>query len=178
MAGVKKERKFVSYNALYKSLGAAGVSKSGATATLLLELFLEDGGRLQASKVVSRGICEEGHFSEWRDGMVKAGWLVWSHTQADRGLYFAGKRLASYLNREKLKTQEIATKQDLAGKADRDEVQELRAMLNEHEERLAKIEDVSRRLQQAIEPPDTPEKSALRKECASALSKLTAKNVQ
>ena len=146
----------------------------GACANLLLECFLEDGGRLQASKAVAKKVCEEGRFSVWRDEMVKSGWLLWSQTQNDKGQYFSGKKLMLYLNKEKIFSKEIATKDDVI--ATRDEVADLRAQLNSHEERFTKIDEAVQELRRAVEPPDTDEKRKAREKIAERLINLSAIN--
>lgn len=170
MSDSTKQRRFKTYNALMLALRKGGVTNHGSTATLLLETFLEDNGRLQAAKVVSRGLCEEGAFSNWRNDMVKNGWLIWSQNQADKGQYFAGKKLVSYLNKEKLSSKEIATRDEVATK---DEVQDLRAQLHTHEERLARIEVVVQELRRAMEPPETDEKRKERERAAERLALLS-----
>ena len=163
MSDSTKNRKFKTYNALMLALRKDGMKMHGSTATLLLECFIEDGGRLQASKLVARGLCEEGKFTFWRDEMIKSGWLIWTQNQADKGQYWAGKKLVSYLNKEKLFSKEIAT---------RDDVADLRAQLNAHEERLAKIDEAVQELRNAMEPPDTEEKRNARKKVAETLTEL------
>jgi hypothetical protein len=118
------DRKFSVYKALAEALRRARVDSSGAVATLLLECFLEDNGRLQASKAIARRVCEEGSFSNWRNDMIKKGWLVWSQSQTDKGQYFAGKRLISYVNKEKISSRELATRDEVASKSDFEELKE------------------------------------------------------
>jgi hypothetical protein len=157
-----QSRKFKNWNALQLALKRAGVSSHGSIATLLLETFLEDNGRLQASKVVARGICEEGSFSNWRNDMIRIGWLVWSSNQADKGQYFAGKKLISYLNKEKFFSKEILTRDEAASKS---EVEDLK-------ERMNRIEDVVQDLKKAMEPPETDEKRKARERAAERLTLL------
>ena len=122
--------KFRSYNALQLALRRSGVVNSGSVATLLLECFLENGGRLQATKVVCRGICEEGKFSLWREEMVKLDWLLWSASQADKGIYFPGKRLNHYLNSEKIFSRDLVTRDDIIPKEDIATKKELESVKN------------------------------------------------
>jgi hypothetical protein len=124
MSDSRKERRFKVYQSLLLALKRAGVGSHGCTATLLLETFLEDNGRLQASKVVSRRICEEGAFSNWRNDMIRNGWLVWSSNQTDKGQYFAGKKLIPYLNKEKISSRELATRDEVASKSEFEELKE------------------------------------------------------
>ena len=159
MNGTKKDRKFITYNALEIAFRKLKMPNSGSIARLLLECFLEDGGRLQAGKVVARGICEEGKFSFWRDEMVKTGWLVWSPSQADKGHYFAGKKIIPYLNKEKMASKEIVTKDEVLSKnevATKLEVQVLREEIHQVRNSMEKIYD-----QLGLGPVDPPGYSKL-----------------
>jgi len=156
------DRKFSVYKALAEALRRAQVDSSGAVATLLLECFLEDNGRLQASKAIARRVCEEGSFSNWRNDMIKKGWLVWSQSQTDKGQYFAGKKLISYVNKEKISSKEIVTRDEAASK---NEVENLK-------ERMNRIEEVVQELKKAMEPPETDEKKKARERAAERLTLL------
>lgn len=165
-------RKFNSWNALQLALKKSGVEKHGKCATILLEAFLEDSGRLLASKVSSRGLCLEGEFGKWRKDLIDRGWLVWSESQSDKGCYAPGKRLLYYINKEKLATKELITRDQILLKEDaatRDEVQDLKARMN-------RIEEVVQQLQRAILPPDTEEKRLARIEAAEKLAFLSKVN--
>lgn len=167
---MKINRKFKVYNALYKSLGADGFSKPGSVATLLLELFLEDGGRLQSAKVIGRELCVEGKFSSWRDDLVSKGWLQWSLTQIDKGQYHPGKNLLAYVNKEKMASKEIVTRDDILPKeqiASKSELENTQRELEAVKERLSKLEDaVERGIEGFLDenPPKTPERRRKAKE--------------
>lgn len=187
-----KERRFKVYNALEVTLRRGKVEKAGAVATLLLECFVEDSGRLQSSKVVARGLCEEGKFTAWRDEMVKNGWLVWSQYQSDKGQYFAGKKLGPYLNKEKaseevitrreiLPKETIATKDELNTKADKSDLEATNLRLEMTQKQLEsaqktiqEIADAVRELQEAMTPPDNPHKESIRKKSAQKIASLTS----
>jgi hypothetical protein len=156
------ERKFLQYLALSSALRRAKVPNYGACTTLLLECFLEDNGRLQASKAIARRVCEEGSFSNWRNDMIKKGWLVWSQSQTDKGQYFAGKKLISYVNKEKISSKEILTRDEAASK---NEVEDLK-------ERMNRIEEVVQELKKAMEPPETDAKKKARERAAERLTLL------
>lgn len=167
-----KDRRFKTYNAIEIALRKAKVIKPGAVATLILEAFLEDGGRLTASKAVSRGVCNEGEFSSWRKQLIENGWLIWSESQNDKGQYFPGKKMISYLNKEKIASKELVTKDEVLSKhqaATKDELQELRARMN-------RIEDVVQELKEAVTPPDSEEKRLARERAAARLDQLTKAN--
>lgn len=165
-----KNRKFKTYNALQLALRKESVSNQGSVARILLECFLEDGGRLQASKVVARGICEDGKFSLWRDELVKNNWLVWTVSQADKGQYYAGKKLIAYINKEKIASKEIVTRDDILPKeqiASKIELENTQRELDAVKERLLKLEDaVERGIEGFLDenPPKTSERRRKAKE--------------
>lgn len=178
MNGTKKERKYTVYNALEIALRKLKMPNSGSVARVLLECFLEDGGRLQAAKVVARGICEEGKFSLWRDELVKNNWLVWSLSQMDKGHYHSGKKLLPYVNKEKLASREIVTREDILPKEEIATKMELQQTQNELEavkERLSKVEDAIERGVEVFldeNPPKTAERRLLAKENFLATGKI------
>lgn len=149
-----KNRKFKVYNALQLALRKGKIPNHGSTATLLLECFIEDSGRLQASKVVSRDVCQEGKFSTWRDEMIKEGWLVWSQNQSDKGLYFAGKKLIPYLNKEKLATKEIATRDEIITRDEVPSKREFDALRDKVEKIEASMKEIYENLD--LGEPDPP----------------------
>jgi hypothetical protein len=106
-------RRYSQGEALRLALTRQKFTSAGATSTLLFEAFIEDSGRLTASKVVSRGLCNSGEFSLWRKQLIDKGWLIWSETQNDKGLYFPGKKLTPYINKEKIAQKEIATRESV-----------------------------------------------------------------
>lgn len=167
MNGTRKERKYKVYNALEIALRKHKTPHSGATATLLLECFLEDNGRLNASKVVARGICEEGKFTCWRDEMIKSGWLVWNQNQGDKGKYFSGKKLIPYLNKEKIATKELATRDEIVTK---DEVPS-KEEFDDLKEKVAKIEASMREIYATLDlgEPDPPSYKKLMEKAVKTL---------
>lgn len=175
-----KGRKFTTYNALMLAMRRAKVPMFGAHATLLLETFTELDGRLLASTVYARGLCDEKQFRDWRKNLVDKGWLIWNENQNDKGVYFPGKKLMPYINKELLSREQVATRssvekvrEDLSQqKADRSELdatrKELIATKSKLEETSSKLEETNRvvakiakavrKLQKAKEPPITAEK--------------------
>lgn len=152
-----KARKFKTYNSLLQALRRGGIENAGIVSTLLLECFIEDGGRIQASKVVSRGVCVEGCFSEWRDSMVKSGWLAWSYAQTDKGMYHAGKKLVPYINKEKLTVKEIVTRDEVISKGEAPSMEEFEVLKN----KVARIEASMKEIYETLDlgeldPPDFP----------------------
>jgi hypothetical protein len=169
----KKERKFVCYNALEVSIRRSGIFSPGAVTTIILEAFLEDSGRLVASKVVSRGVCKEGEFWAWRKMLIEKGWLIWNENQADKGQYFPGKKLFPYINKEKITRKELVTKDEVLPKAEaatKAELQDLKA-------RMSKIESAVQELQETYIPPENEEKREKRKRIADKLHNLSNSKV-
>lgn len=169
-------RKFKQSEPLRLALLRSGFEQSGTTSTLLLELFIEDGGRCSAAKVVARGLCKDGEFWAWRKELVEKGWLQWSEQQSDKGQYFPGKKLMPYINKEKLSSKEIATvdqihslDKKIDSKADRAEVNELRQQVNDLKEWVMELKAAS-------EPPDTDEKKARREKATARLAAIAMRN--
>lgn len=175
-----KERRFKTYNAMEIALRKSGMQKPGAVSTLLLEAFLEDGGRLPASKSVARGVCKEGEFGQWRKALIEKGWLQWSESQQDKGQYFPGKKLMPYVNKEIIAQKEIATRESVeqvrAEKADRSELEVTRQRLEATNRALAEIAESVREIQEALIPPDTPEKKRARERALDRISARAAAN--
>lgn len=166
------DRKFTQYIAVSSALRRSGVQNYGMCATTLLEAFLEDSGRLTASKVISRKLCNEGEFSYWRKQLIGKGWLIWSETQTDKGVYFPGKKLMPYINKEKIASRELVTKDEVLLKgeaATKSELQELKARMNKMEEAIEK-------LNKTYIPPETAEKRLEREEAALKLAELARAN--
>jgi len=151
-------RKFVTWNAAQLALRKLAVSSHGATATLLLEAFLEDSGRLTASKVVSRGLCNEGEFSAWRKQLIDKGWLIWSETQSDKGQYFPGKKLMPYVNKEKISSRELVTRNEVLPReeaATRVELESVKRKLDATEARVLTIENSMKKLYKKLDLGET-----------------------
>ncbi len=180
MSDGTKSRKYKIYNSLQLVLARAKFQTSGVLATLLLETFIEHDGRLLASTVYARGLCDEKQFREWRKNLIDKGWLVWSESQADKGIYFPGKKLVAYINKEKIAQKEMATRESVERlrsdldskiemKADRSEVLELK-------KRMAKFEEIACRLEAATGDPITTQKIADQKACAAEIKRLALSN--
>lgn len=130
------KRKFLTWNALQLALKKSMCSSHGATATILLEAFLENEGRLLAAQVLARGICEEGKFRDWRKELIDKEWIKWSETQTDKGQYFPGKKLIRYINKEKIASKEMVTKDEVLSKNEA----ATKVELQEVKDRLSKVE--------------------------------------
>lgn len=175
-----KRRKFLTYMPLTMALRKSGVKAPGKVATLLLEAFVLHDGRIIASHVYSKNICEEKQFREWRRELIEKSWLTWTEVQLDKGLYYPGKKLIPYINKEKAEIKIIATqdsvenlrvdlKRDIDTKADKSELQDLKAKMNE-------IAEAVQNLQKASTPPDDDAKKKMREESTAKLVKLASVN--
>ena len=154
----KADRKFTQYIAVSSALRRANVLNYGVCATTLLEAFLEDSGRITASKVVARKICNEGEFSMWRKQLIEKGWLIWNETQSDKGQYFPGKKLMSYINKEKIASKEIVTKDEVLPRADaatRVELEAVKRKLDATEVRVSTMEKSMEKLYKKMDLGET-----------------------
>jgi hypothetical protein len=195
---MKVNRKFQHGMALRMALQRQKMPNSGAIATFLLESFLENDGRLLASTVYARGLCDEKQFRDWRKNLIDKQWIIWCETQTDKGVYFPGKKLMPYINKEKIAQKEIATRESvekvrsdldskIEKKADRSELLETKQKLDitskELQETKSKLEDTNRvvakiakavrKLQQAKVPPIDDEKLAMQEQAAQELEEHT-----
>lgn len=163
MKKVQNRKYGKTYVNLRRSLKSSGFDKSGTTATLLLNTFIHNSGALKAGQVVALGLCEEGGFKNWRDNLVKAGFLQpWSH--GDYSRHHCGPNLLKYVNEAKLLLSEVASRRELealeiANKKDfestRTEVEKLRKELREETAALRKMIEIHI---QATNPPVNDEK--------------------
>jgi hypothetical protein len=198
MSDGTRSRKFKTYNSLQLVFARSKFQSSGALATLLLETFIEHDGRLVASTVYARGLCDEKQFRDWRKNLIDKQWIIWCETQTDKGVYFPGKKLMPYINKEKIAQKEIATREsvekvrsDLDSKIEKKadsselletkqklditskELQETKSKLEDTNRVVAKIAKAVRKLQQAKEPPITDEKIAMQEQAAHELEEHT-----
>jgi hypothetical protein len=158
-------------------------SAPAVLARVLLEAFLYEDGDINADWFVREKACNKGGFTKLRDRLVKDGWL---HFREDTKRYFAGTRLRSHL--DTVKSSKSVTFSDLERKADKeelasldarkvdriefarvaDDVQDLKAQMNEIRELLAEL----KRLQA---PPPSAEAQQRSAELTERLETLMAK---
>lgn len=150
----KDDYKYKVYNALRKRLKVDGIEGEGAVAKILLETFLERSGVLKASHVYGKK-TKKGEklagddvgisFKQWRKKLEDLGWIEYDEAWATRTKRFSdhkpGYKLLEYINTEKARISELATTDDLRRvqeeKADRSEVEELKAKIEALELRLS-----------------------------------------
>ena len=108
-------QRFTEWDKLRKALARSDVRESGKVATVLLEVFLERGGKLKVTMCREKGFClESGEFSDWRYFLRDKSWLSYdSDREGKIARYYPGIKLAPYINREKQSRFEIATKNEL-----------------------------------------------------------------
>ena len=122
-------RTYAQYKSLLAALRRSKFTSPGVLAGLLLEAFIERGGRIYAADVVEKGLCTDGQFRSWRSHMVETGWLTYDTskvTNMQYSIHSTGPKLTAYvarefeqLNRKKLQKAEVATKEDLHGLEER-----------------------------------------------------------
>lgn len=104
-----KPRLFKTYDALRRKLERDGVEHAGVVATLLLQTFVMLKNKLYAVDVERVGLCRQGGFLHWREGLKEKGWIdtvgVGQYTQ-----HTPGRKLVIYINKEILAQDQIATK--------------------------------------------------------------------
>lgn len=115
--GRKTTRKYGVYNALEIALRKSGVIAPGKVASLLLDSFLQNEGVITKYNVEKAGLCETEGFKTWREPLIKAGWLQYDFAYAKAikkgSIHQPGKLLIPYLNKEKMKSKELATQDDI-----------------------------------------------------------------
>ena len=133
------QKKYQCYYAIMKSLKTSGFAYPGKLGTYLLDTFLENEGQIKSVRVYELGLCSEDQkeFRDWRKKLCDKGWLDFVIENNKSVTYKPGKKLLKYVNREKIATHELATKNDLFShtkpikeeldkKADKSELEELR----------------------------------------------------
>jgi hypothetical protein len=178
------------YKNLAEALGnakrAGKVLEYGAPAVLariLLEAFLYEDGDINADWLMREKACTKGNFTKTRDRLVRDGWL---HFRDDTKRYFPGNRLKPHL--DAVKNAKAVTFADLDRKADKeeiasldarkvdrlefakvaDDVQDLKAQMNEIREILAEL----KRLQA---PPPSAQAQQRSAELTEKLEELMVK---
>lgn len=139
--------KFKTYQVLLMALKRGGVKNVGATATLLLECFVNNHGDLKASLVESRGLCETGKFKVWRDELITKGWL--NYTIGNYSRHSPGTKLLKYVNKEKILSHEMATVSDVV---------HVDKKVERLEERLSLLEATVKHVIETYDPPVTEAK--------------------
>lgn len=112
-------RRFSQYKNLCQSLVRSKMREPGPTATVLLESFVNGGGKIAASVLYARGICKKNsdfQFVDWRNALVREDFLKFElkeYATHKEVVYFPGGKLLTYLNREKFESSELVNRQDL-----------------------------------------------------------------
>jgi hypothetical protein len=141
------KRTFSSYQQVLMTMKRSNIKDPGVTATLLLETFVHRNGDLRATTVVHKGLCDEGKFIDWRDDLIKKGWLCYSI--GDYSKHTAGPKLVKYINKEKLVQSEIATMAD---------VNVVDRKVTALQEEVSHLKKVVTQMIEEFDPPATTEK--------------------
>ena len=160
------------------------VPHPASLATLVLEAFMENGGLFPAREYYgSEHEIKGKKYQQWVDDLRSIGIIEpYKYDDLERKgddwiRFKPGKIIRDYINKEKTHQEEMASMRDLrdvearmdAKKADRSEVQDLKARMNE-------IGEAVQKLQAASAPPDSIEKTEIRKEVTKKLGELALKN--
>jgi hypothetical protein len=127
-----------------------------------LETFIYNNGHLKAGTVVGKGLCKEGKFNEWREELIKKGWLCYSI--GDYSRHTAGLKLVKYINKEKLSRSTLATSDELFAESIRLESKidatkdQLQEKLSYVESEVAHLKKVVTQMIDEFDPPATKEK--------------------
>lgn len=178
----KKKRRYDRYNALDKALRRSGIECSGKVASLIFKTFCENSGILEAADVEAKGLCAKGTFKAWRKKLIDAGWIEWDYNRASLSghlsRHFATDAVLEYLNPDTIKTQQLATSEQLyrglAAKADRVELEAQKAKVESLE---SKIEALEQRLA-ARESRETVYLAALRNAAALILETTDTETIE
>jgi hypothetical protein len=175
---------WVVQNAMRIKLRRIGISHPASLSTLILEAFIQNGGLLPAREYYGSEHEVKGKkYQQWVEDLRSLGIIEpykaddLERKGADWIRFKPGKVIRNYINKEKAHQEEMASMRDLrdvesrmdAKKADRDEVQDLKARMND-------IAEAVQKLQVASAPPDSIEKQEMRKEITNRLGQLVVKN--
>lgn len=114
--------------------------------TFLFDTFLSNRGKISASAVYKKNLCEPNRFKEWRLMLVAKNWLIFEVSKCGKySKYYPGAKLLKYINDEKQQQCELASTRDLDllethirdNYVDNTEHQKLR---NEHEALSKKVD--------------------------------------
>lgn len=107
-------RKYNMYTKLAQQLKREGYNKPGVLCSALLDAFIEDRGVIYAHSWVKAGLCEEGSFKNYRDRLVKFGWLEYTYNRSENWeKHQPGARLMKYINEEKASKDLLVTQKEL-----------------------------------------------------------------
>lgn len=151
------QNSFKSYHGLLQALHRQKVMNPGIVATTLLEVFIHMNGDMKASFIQGKGLCEPGKFTEWRENLIKKGWL--SYTIGAYSRHQPGPKLIKYINKEKSFSCELASipdVQNLVSKA-REEMA-TKEELAQVKERVSLLEEAVKNMIEEFDPPVTEEK--------------------
>ena len=112
----RQKRTYLVYRTMFMAMKRNGIKYPGPTTTILLEAFIELNGQIKASSVYAKKICVKNsdfQFKDWRKELVDNDWLRYEIVNNQTVIYSAGPKLVKYVNIEKIKREEIATKKDL-----------------------------------------------------------------
>jgi hypothetical protein len=162
-----------------------------ALATLCFETALKNNGYLPKEAYYGTMFEKKGvTYKEWIDQLKKAG-IFSSYKDEDKAVeksdwirFRPGPVTLPYINKEKTQQEELASMRDLrevefrldGKKADRSDLDETKARLEETTKAIARIADAVRDLQEAVLPPDSEEKKRRRERAITEIARESKAN--
>jgi hypothetical protein len=108
-------RRLSVYNAMEIALRKEGFVRPGALGSYLIDKFLSNNHYIFAADALENGFYKEkkNAFSDWRQCLIDGEWIIHDNEENaannTKGKCRPGKRLNGYLNKEKIKHEEIVT---------------------------------------------------------------------
>lgn len=162
-----------------------------ALATLCFDTALKNNGYLRKEAYYGTQFEQKGvTYKEWIEQLKKAG-IFASYREEDKAVeksdwirFRPGPVTLPYINKEKTQQEELASMRELREvehrldekKADRSDVDETKAKLEETNKAMARIADAVRDLQVAVLPPDTEEKKRRRERAITEIARQCKAN--
>ena len=167
------------------------LKSDSALATLCFDTALKNNGYLPKEAYYGTQFEIKGvTYREWIDQLKKSG-IFTSYKDEDKAVeksdwirFRPGPVTLPYINKEKAQQEEIASMRDLrevesrldGKKADRSDLDETKARLEETTKAIARIADAVRDLQEALLPPDSEEKKRRRDRAITEIARQSKAN--
>jgi thymidylate synthase len=161
---LEKVRTYGCYKTLSQALSRDGIKYPGKVATLLLDTFVHGNRKIYRTDLETRKILNKtDSFTTWRTGLTHRHWLIFEQ-QDKYSSYSPGPNLVKFVNKEKLRSNEIASFDDIPKVNDENKeilMTKTIATVDQLEELRAELEKYKNGLRVAIErwnPPHDEEK--------------------
>jgi hypothetical protein len=135
------QNKFVTWDALKMKLSRMKISNPGSLATLVLEAFLKDDGFIPSKRYYNSVFEVPGkNYTSWihelKKNEILESFKEEDSKKSDWVRFKPGKVILPYINKEKIVSKEIATKDEVPSKLD---VQDLKERMCKMEEAMTKV---------------------------------------